>query len=133
MFDPPPGHDDLASQVLELHRGNSPDAYATPPPIELGPWSGEVIEVAGREIQVRKPRPEALHAFSMAVSRYSPPEIQNNMVALFVRSHMSIESYEQLLYRMMDPDDTITMDHLGEVMRKIATLGTARPTGPSRT
>lgn len=113
MFDPPPGNDDLASQVFG-------DEYT--------------IAVGGETIAVKRPNARALHVFTTAISRHAPKESQNNMVALFVRDHMSETDYERLLARMIDPDETsVSLADLGRVMREIATLGTARPTGPLRT
>lgn len=95
-------------------------------------WTYGTVELQGRTIQARKPLPEALQAFSMAVSKYTPQRTQNNMIALFVRNHISKRSYAELLQRMMDPDDPFTIKSFGELMAKIATLGSARPTEPSR-
>lgn len=95
-------------------------------------WPHETVDLHGRTVQVRVPQPAALQAFSMAVSKFTPVKTQNDMVALFVRRHISDRSYNELLMAMMDPDDSFTMEHFGDLMRKIATLGTARPTGPSR-
>ncbi|MCM6777946.1 hypothetical protein NDR87_31390 [Nocardia sp. CDC159] len=98
----------------------------------LRPWPYDTVELQGRVIQARTPKPVALQAFSMATSKGTPPRLQNEMVAMFVRNHISDRSYNELLAAMMDPDDPFTIDHFGELMTKIATLGTARPTGPSR-
>lgn len=95
-------------------------------------WAYDTVELQGRTIQARKPNAAALQAFSMAVSKYTPQRTQNNMVALFVKNHISKRSYTELLQRMMDPDDPFTIDSFGELMQKIATLGSGRPTEPSR-
>ncbi|BCK58388.1 hypothetical protein [Nocardia wallacei] len=94
-------------------------------------WAYDTVELQGRTIQARKPNAAALQAFSMAVSKYTPQRTQNNMIALFVRNHISKRSYAELLQRMMDPDDPFTITSFGDLMAKIATLGSARPTGPS--
>jgi hypothetical protein len=114
MFEPPPGTDDLDSQALDIIL---PDRHHT-------------VVVGGLTLHVRKPRPEALQAFAMAVSKYTPTETQNNMVSLFVQQHTTKDSYDDLMQSMMDPDGTFTMDDLGTLMKEIATAGTARPTVP---
>lgn len=96
------------------------------------PWPYETVELNGHTIQARKPNPAALQAFSMGTSKYTPQKTQTEMVALFVRRHISERSYGELLEAMMDPDDSFAIEDFGTLMREIATLGTARPTGPSR-
>ncbi|WP_067671904.1 hypothetical protein [Nocardia miyunensis] len=96
------------------------------------PWPYETVELHGRTIQVRKPNAAALQAFSMGVSKYTPDKIRTEMVSLFVQRHISERSYGELLVKMMDPDDPFTIEHFGNLMEKIATIGSARPTGPSR-
>ncbi|MDE1675135.1 hypothetical protein [Nocardia gipuzkoensis] len=97
-------------------------------------WTGEVVELNGRQIQVRKPKPEALQAFALAASKYTPARTQTNMVALFVRNHVSAKSFNELMLAMMNPNDPnpFVMDDFGKLMQEIAKLGSARPTGPSR-
>lgn len=81
---------------------------------------------------MRTPRPEALRALSAAVGPHTKSQqLQNDMVQLFVSNHMNPADFERVLYRMIDPEDTFTRDDLGELMRSITTLGTARPTVPS--
>lgn len=94
-------------------------------------WQGETVDLYGHTVQVRKPLPQALQAFSMAASKYTKPKTQNNMITLFVRNHVSDRSFQELLAAMMDPNESITMEAFGDLMAKIATLGSARPTGPS--
>lgn len=94
-------------------------------------WAHDTIDLDGHLIQARMPQPAAIQAFAMATSRHSPAKTQNEMVAMFVRNHISPRSYQELLERMMDPEDSFTIDQFGELMRRIATLGSARPTKPS--
>lgn len=117
MFDPPDGFDDLDGQCQQIETGSR--------------W-GE-IEVAGRPLRVKRPTPVALNVFTKAISKHSPKGVQDDMTVLFVRQHLDDDDYEGLMVRMMDPDDDFTLSHFGEVMRGIATLGTARPTVPLRT
>ena len=94
-------------------------------------WPHQTVELGGRTIQVRVPAAAALQAFSMGVSKYTPEKKQNEMVALFVRRHISDRSYNDLLEYMMDPDDPFTIESFGDLMKEIATLGSGRPTPPS--
>lgn len=97
-------------------------------------WPHEQLELNGRVIQVRRPKPEALQAFALAASKYTPQRTQTNMVALFVRNHISAKSYNELMLAMMNPEDPnpFVMDDFGKLMQEIAKLGSARPTEPSR-
>lgn len=94
-------------------------------------WPYRTVELEGRTIQVRVPSAAALQAFSMSVAKGVPDKKQQEMVALFVRRHISDRSYNDLLESMMDPDGGFTIDMFGDLMREIATLGSGRPTGPS--
>lgn len=100
--------------------------------IPLPVWPHHTVTLKGHLIQVRKPKPEAAQAVALASGKYTPVQTQNDMVALFVRQHISPRSYAELLERMIDPDMDFTMADFGELFQQIATLDTARPTGPSR-
>jgi len=104
------------------------DSDGNPAPV----WKHGTIELHGMTIQARKPQPAALQAFSMAVSKHTPARTQTDMVTLFVRMHISDRSYGDLLAAMMNPDTAIDIKIFGELMSKIATMGTSRPTLPSR-
>lgn len=94
-------------------------------------WSHDRIDYLGESWEVRKPQPQALAAFALASGKYISPEMQNDMVGLFIRNHMSEESYRHAFERMLDPADEFSQESLGELMQRIATLGTGRPTEPS--
>lgn len=133
-YEPPSGAADLAAQVddLDVRMAVAVGEHVTAT-ADAGPDAQRYpyrIEHGGVVVWARRPRPEALHAFSMAVSKHSKTETQTDMVTLFVQSHVAAASYELLLEQLMDPDGTFTTDDLGGVMRDIATLGTARPTAP---
>ncbi|MBF6277086.1 hypothetical protein [Nocardia nova] len=95
-------------------------------------WPYQTIEIDGYKIQVRKPRPEALSAVAMAGSSVTPAKLQSDLITRFVKNHISELSFGTLLSRMMDPEDSFTMDDFGKLFTEIATLETGRPTGPSR-
>ncbi|WP_147404066.1 hypothetical protein [Nocardia panacis] len=95
-------------------------------------WRHQTVDLDGELIQVRKPSPMALQAFSMAASRHTPDDLRQEMTTLFVRNHISPLSYGRLLTRMMNPDGNFTVEDFGRIFELIATLDTARPTGPSQ-
>lgn len=132
-YQPPPGNDDLGAQVVDLaerrERRQNTSSLETP---TGGHSFRYVVEAAGESYRARMPRPEALHALTSAVSPHVKDiRLQSDMVQLFVANHVLAEDFERILYRMMDPDDSFTKDDLGQLMRTITTLGTARPTVPS--
>lgn len=130
-YQPPPGNDDLATQVTDLHTRREEKTFGlkTPP---TGHLYRHTITTAGEEYRVKTPRPEALHTLTAAVSPHiKDTRLQNDMVQLFVSNHMQPDDFERIIFRMMDPDDAFTKDDLGQLMRSITTLGTARPTVPS--
>lgn len=127
-YQPPPGYDDLGSQTAALALPeNSCGLEAT-----LDGHFRHGVELAGETYRVRTPRPEALHAFTSAVSPHvKDARVKNNHIELFVRSHTHPEDFERIVYRMIDPEDNFTKEDLGSLMRSIMTLDTARPTVPS--
>lgn len=115
-FDPPPSDADLYSQVDD---------------IEEGPGRWHEITGQGFTVRARKPAPTALKALGAATSSSVSKQMQSDMVTVFVQHHLHPADWEMLLVWMMDPAVDFDMKSLGEVMRRIATLGTARPTGRS--
>lgn len=100
-------------------------------PTKEPPWEHDTIDYLDETWEVKKPQPQALAAFALASGKYITPEMQNDMVGLFIRNHMSDKSHRRAYERMMDPDDTFTQESMGKLMQLIATLGTGRPTAPS--
>jgi hypothetical protein len=95
-------------------------------------WPHAVIPFKGIDVQVRAARPEALQAFGLATSKYAPEKVRSEMWALFVSNHISPRSYAELVKLMMDPDTEFTIADFSELTKQIATMNTARPTGPSQ-
>lgn len=131
-YQPPPGYDDLGSQTSALAVRDNNSVTGT----EVNPTSDghfrHGVELAGETYRVRTPRPEALHAFTTAVSPHvKDARVKNNHIELFVRSHTHPEDFERIVFRMIDPEDNFTKEDLGSLMRSIMTLDTARPTVPS--
>ncbi|WP_248957274.1 hypothetical protein [Rhodococcus ruber] len=116
MFDPPPSDVDLFSQIEDVEQG-------------AGRWHPIIVE--GITLRARKPQPTALRALTAATSKSVGAAMRNDMVTLFVQDHLDPESWERLLVHMLDPATDFDVKSLGEVMKRIATLGTNRPTVPS--
>ncbi|AUM17351.1 hypothetical protein CSW53_13000 [Rhodococcus ruber] len=116
MFDPPPSDADLFSQIEDVEQG-------------AGRWHS--ITVEGITLRARKPQPTALRSLTAATSKSVGAAMRNDMVTLFVQDHLDPESWERLLVHMLDPATDFDVKSLGEVMKRIATLGTNRPTVPS--
>ena len=125
------GNDDVPahSSGWELDDDGNPvlDEFGKPVP----KWRHEFLHFDGVHLEVRKPKPQALQAFSLAVSTHTKAKTKNDMIGLFVKNHLSDASFAFLLSQMMDPDSDFTVARFGDLMREIATLGTARPTQPS--
>lgn len=86
-------------------------------------WAHEWIEFGGDRLSVRKPTQQALAAYSLAMSKFVPSQMRNDITGLFISRHMSPESYERVFSRLMDPDDTeYTVSTIGEVMKQIVEL-----------
>lgn len=108
--------------VLDEH-GNVVPSDA--PPV---PWPHDVLDFMGEEFEIRRPSAQALAAFSLSSGKYISQDMQNNMVGLFIRNHLSEASHGRVYERMMDPEDVdFTPTTLGDLVREIATFGTARP------
>ena len=69
-------------------------------------WPHDYLMFEGDKLEVRLPAEQALSAFAIGVSKYMPPEVQNDVVGLFIAQHMSPASYTRVFARMMNPDDT---------------------------
>ena len=109
-FPPPPGDDDLAAQ-------SDPDRWHD-------------FTIGGITLRGRVPPPQALHVLRTATSGHVRAEVQTDMTWLFLRDHLDEPSVDRIMAAMIDPDTTWDMTRLGEVIRAIATLGTARPFVP---
>lgn len=114
MFDPPSGVDDLACDVEDS--------------IESSPRYRELIvdRLDGYIVSARRPSPRACHAISMAANSKIGTERQADHLTLFIRHHLTDESYVGIMAAMVE--GTLPADALTEVARALATWGTARPT-----
>ncbi|WP_182349335.1 hypothetical protein [Tomitella gaofuii] len=107
MFDPPSGLDDLTHDTTD-------------------PW--HTITVDGLTLEARVPTPMALGILARATSKHAPPAMRHDMIVQFLHTNLTEDSATRLWEAMLDPASPITEGTLDEVMRTVATLGTARPT-----
>ena len=95
-------------------------------------WPHDTITIKGREIQIRTPKASALQAFGLGTAKGEPIDAQNLALANLVRKHISPKSYAEIKEWMTDPDIDFDLADFQSLMKEIATRGTGRPTGPSR-
>lgn len=89
-------------------------------------WPHDYLMFEGDKLEVRLPSEQALSAFSIGVSKYMPPEVQNDTVGLFIAKHLSPEAFSRVFYRMMDPDDTTyTRRTVGQLMSALSKAAVA--------
>ncbi len=88
-------------------------------------WAHDWLEFKGDKLAIRIPKGAALQALGAA--RHNSLEFQDRLVNLFVAKHLSPETYERVMYRMVDPDDEdFTTGAWGELIGAIAEVGGAR-------
>lgn len=86
-------------------------------------WPHDTIEAFSEEWQVRVPTQNALTAISLSSGKYVPQQVQNDVVGLFLKNHMSEASFTRLFERLADPsDDTFDTQALGTIMNELAQL-----------
>ncbi|UJE15687.1 hypothetical protein SEA_LIGMA_32 [Gordonia phage Ligma] len=113
MFDPPSGEADLEGDVADT--ADAPTRYRD---LEVGKLNFTV--------SARRPSPRSCHAISMAANAKIGTGAQMDHLTLFVRHHLTDESYESILHGILIEE--LPADALTEVARALATWGTARPT-----
>ncbi|AGT12937.1 hypothetical protein KAYACHO_33 [Mycobacterium phage KayaCho] len=121
MYDPPPGYDDCESDAED---------HPTPPG---HPYRELVVDGIGMTLHARKPLPNAIPALAGAANSKVGPQMRIDQLDIFVQNHLAEGEFEQLLAKMMDPDQDMPPDTMLRVSRAIATAGTARPTRRSST
>lgn len=130
--------DEAEHEIIEEPQILTPEDLAEPgttiaKPDGPMPWEHQSIEFYGETLEVRKPTDQALAAFGLASGKYMPQELQNNIVGLFVKQHLSPASLERVYFRLLDPDDAeYTPATLGELMRTIATIDKDAKVAPAK-
>lgn len=127
--------DDRATRLAELDRerariidqDGAEDPTAAPadtaPARPQDVWPHDTIDAYGEVWQVRVPTEQAITAVSLASGRFIPMQMQNDVVSLFLKNHLSDASFSRLFERLSDPDDDeFTPATLGEMMRRLTML-----------
>lgn len=86
------------------------------------PWPHQTIEFFGEKLEVRKPTQQGMSGIAFALSKHTPPELQANLLPLFVRNHTSPASYARLLVRAVDPETDFPPTVMGDLLNDIIKL-----------
>lgn len=95
-------------------------------------WPYDTITIRGHQIQVRAPKASALSAFGIAMAKGVPWQVQQQQLSAIVRKHVSARSFQEILEKMTDPDSDFDLEVFQELVKKLQTMSTGRPTEPSR-
>ncbi len=87
---------------------------------EPAPWPHQTIEFAGQKLEVRKPDAQAMVAFTLVNGKGADPVVQMRVFSMFIRKHLSPDAFEDVIGRMMDPDDDEVS--LEELMKALVTM-----------
>ena len=89
-------------------------------------WKYDWIEYKGDRLAVRVPNGAALASLNAASS--CSDDFQTKLVDQFVAAHISPESYEHVIERMADPDDTeyASVNERNDLIAAVLELGTER-------
>lgn len=100
------------------------DAKDKPKKPEYDPdWEHERIEFYGDDLAIRIPTQQALSAFQLSSSKYVSSEKQGNVSGMFVDRHLGPDTYDRVMERLMDPDDTeYTTSTVAELMGKLVSM-----------
>lgn len=90
-------------------------------------WAHEFLEFAGDTLEVRVPTPQAMSALSIGMGKYVSNKMKNDVSGLFIARHLSLESYEHIYSRLMDPDDAgYNSNTIGELIGALLSQGVDR-------
>lgn len=104
-----------------------PDPAPEPDSEPAVTWPHEWLDFQGDRIAYRRPTAGALNAVALATGQYSTDVRRLKFTNMFLVNHLSEESYDQVITRAMNPDDTeYTDDTLGELVGKIAESATVK-------
>lgn len=120
MYEPPPGIADCECDS---------ELAPTPPGHPFYPVKVDGVGV----VQARRPLPNAIPALAGGSNPKLNDRSRVSYMELFLQNHLGPGELERLRYQMTDPDadPELPADTMLRVTRAIATMGTARPTGPS--
>jgi hypothetical protein len=86
-------------------------------------WDHAWIDFEGDRLAFRVPKPSAVTGFSNSQGKYVPNREKGDHVQLFLRLHLSPESYERVIFRMMHPESTYDLYTLAKLVEAILTPG----------
>lgn len=94
--------------------------------VHEAPWPADTwIEFEGDRLAFRVPRGSAVTGFTSSQSKYVPNREKGDNVQLFLRLHLSPESFDRVIFRMMHPASEYTIFTLAKLVEAILTPGIA--------
>lgn len=94
-----------------------------PPFVHEAAWEHEWIDFEGDRLAFRIPRPSAVTGFSNSQSKYVANRDRGDHVQLFLQLHLSPESFNRVIFRMMHPDSDYSLYTLARLVEAILTPG----------
>ncbi len=94
-----------------------------PPFVHEAEWKYEWIDFEGDRLAFRIPRASAVTGFSNSQSKYVPNRDRGDHVQLFLMLHLSPESFNRVIFRMMHPTSDYTLYTLARLVEAILTPG----------
>ncbi|WP_029926372.1 hypothetical protein [Nocardia otitidiscaviarum] len=91
------------------------------------PWPHDVVEIQGKQVEVKQPSAAMIRY--LGVFAFGEQGVQNGDFQTFMTRHVSPKSIRDI--RDWTYNDEIDEKFYDQLMKKLTTLGTARPTGPS--
>ena len=98
-------------------------------PLDIAPfvheekWAHEWLDFEGDRLAYRIPRPSAVTGFSNSQSKHVSNRERGNATQLFLLLHLSRESYERVMFKMMHPDSDYTLFTLSRLVESLLTPG----------
>lgn len=94
-----------------------------PPFVHEEKWEHAWLEFEGDKLAYRVPRPSAVTGFSNSQSKYVTNRERGENTQLFLLLHLSKESFNRVMYRMMHPESDYTLFTLARLVSAILEPG----------
>lgn len=94
-----------------------------PPFVHHAEWKYEWIDFEGDRLAFRVPRGAAVTGFSNSQSKYVSNRDRGDHVQLFLMLHLSPESFNRVIFRMMHPASDYNLYTLARLVEAILTPG----------
>ncbi|QBP31138.1 tail assembly chaperone [Mycobacterium phage Argie] len=122
--DDEPGTDVATTDDKDPAVAEEPNILEAIPPFKHSPgWPHAWIDFEGDRLAFRVPKPAAVTGFSSSQNKYVPNREKGENVQLFLRLHLSPESYQRVIFRMMHPESTYDLFTLAKLVDAILTPG----------